>query len=592
VLEFFKTHRGTGVQAARVFRKLARGAVSARARARAGSSPIPGAHPASPDREGEDGPMLRGAWLYATAAGAVAVAVGVCAVPWAPWGQVNLPLFFALAALQGVILVTSAFPEFGESPAVPASIALQLAAVILLGPGPAAAAAGLAALSLTLKPSMSVRRVATAFTAVVFTLAVGGGAYCALHGARTPTRVLPLALCPAMATSVALSVVAAILVGATSVVGGGAHPRAAARSAVLHGIPRNAAFSCAGLLAAVLWLDRAQVIATLVVLGPWTTTRWAGQQYAAQRAAHDATVRTLVQAVEIKDWYTRGHSERVATVSEMIARRLDLDARRVEILRHAAILHDLGKVGVPTRLLRKDGRLDADEMAAIRLHPARGLEVVKDIEFLGEAYTAILYHHERVDGRGYPSGLAGDAIPEFARIIAVADAFDSMTSTRSYRPARPVATALVELRNAAGSQFDPRMVEAIEQALAEVEREGRPWCGDGTISIDVGAESTARAVSGHASVALDAGSREHPPASQGGLPAPRPARMADLYGRAETGSGEYEGAGQDRTGYTGDDYDHDDPAFASPTTSPTTSPRPITGGGFPRQNGFGRWGRR
>jgi response regulator RpfG family c-di-GMP phosphodiesterase len=243
------------------------------------------------------------------------------------------------------------------------------------------------------------------------------------------------------------------------------------------------AYSFVGLLAAVLWRHHVTVMAALVILGPLLVTRWASRQYTEQRAAHDATVRALVQAVEIKDLYTRGHSERVAQASEMIARRLGMDEKRMGILSYAAILHDVGKLGVPTRLLQKDGKFNAAELEAIRVHPVRGVDVVRDIAFLNEAYEAILHHHERMDGRGYPTGLAGERIPRFARIIAVADAFDSMTSTRSYRPARSVSDAMDELRACAGSQFDPVMVDAMEAALAEAEQGGRPWLCDGTMPI-------------------------------------------------------------------------------------------------------------
>jgi hypothetical protein len=135
---------------------------------------------------------------------------------------------------------------------------------------------------------------------------------------------------------------------------------------------------------------------------------------------------------------------------------------------------------VPTRLLRKTERLDDEEFEEIRLHPSRGVEVVRDIAFLDEAYSAILHHHERMDGLGYPSGLRGMRIPPFARIIAVADAFDSMTSTRSYRGARGSDEALNELRANMGTQFDPSIVDAIAAALARAELAGHPWRGDGT----------------------------------------------------------------------------------------------------------------
>jgi HD-GYP domain-containing protein (c-di-GMP phosphodiesterase class II) len=133
------------------------------------------------------------------------------------------------------------------------------------------------------------------------------------------------------------------------------------------------------------------------------------------------------------------------------------------------MLHDVGKLGVPTKVLQKNGPMTEEEFAAIQLHPMRGLEIVREIGFLDEALAGIMHHHEKMNGRGYPMGLAGDEIPEFARVISVADAFDSMTSTRSYRAARSIEEAVAELRRGMGDHFDPEMVEAFLRAL---DREG------------------------------------------------------------------------------------------------------------------------
>jgi HD-GYP domain-containing protein (c-di-GMP phosphodiesterase class II) len=130
----------------------------------------------------------------------------------------------------------------------------------------------------------------------------------------------------------------------------------------------------------------------------------------------------------------------------------------------------VGKLGVPTKVLQKSSKLTEEEFAAIKLHPLRGMEMLGDIEFLDEAFQGILHHHERLDGLGYPMGLQGAQIPEFARVIAVADAFDSMTSTRSYRNARTVEEAIEEIQRCKGSQFDPAMVDALIKAL-----EKEPW---------------------------------------------------------------------------------------------------------------------
>jgi putative nucleotidyltransferase with HDIG domain len=225
----------------------------------------------------------------------------------------------------------------------------------------------------------------------------------------------------------------------------------------------------AGLMMAVLWRSPYGPVAALLVLLPMCVSWWVFAQSHRERAAHRATIRALVQAVDIKDGYTRGHSERVGQASMMIARELGMDDARVEVLRFAGILHDVGKLGVPTRLLRKDGPLTPEERRVIELHPEYGHEMVRGIGFLGEARAAVLHHHERLDGSGYPYGLMGSQIPESARVVAVADAFDAMTSTRSYRRARPVPAALEELGRCAGAQFDPRMVAALVRALS---REG------------------------------------------------------------------------------------------------------------------------
>ncbi|MCC3769888.1 HD-GYP domain-containing protein, partial [Streptomyces sp. UNOC14_S4] len=220
-----------------------------------------------------------------------------------------------------------------------------------------------------------------------------------------------------------------------------------------------------GLMTAVLWRSPYGPPAALLVLLPMSVSSWFLDRYERERAAHQATVRALVQAVGIKDRYTRGHGERVGRASVLIARELGMAGERLEALRFAGILHDVGKLGVPTRLLRKDGPLTPEERRVIELHPEYGHEMVRGIGFLDEARAAILHHHERLDGRGYPYGLSGRQIPQFARIVAVADAFDAMTTTRSYSRARPVDAALAELHRCSGTQFDPRMVEALQVAL-------------------------------------------------------------------------------------------------------------------------------
>jgi HD-GYP domain-containing protein (c-di-GMP phosphodiesterase class II) len=173
-----------------------------------------------------------------------------------------------------------------------------------------------------------------------------------------------------------------------------------------------------------------------------------------------ATVKSLVGAIEEKDPYTSGHSERVHLISMLIGRQLGLGAAEMETLRWASILHDVGKIGLPGAILQKPGRLTDEEFAVVREHPDRGYRLLRPIRQLAEAAVCIRAHHEQVDGSGYPRGLRGEAIPRLARIIAVADTFDALTSTRAYRTARTLDYSLEEIRRVRGTQLDTEAVDA------------------------------------------------------------------------------------------------------------------------------------
>ncbi|GGY89420.1 HD-GYP domain-containing protein [Streptomyces poonensis] len=312
------------------------------------------------------------------------------------------------------------------------------------------------------------RRVRRLWRAARLALAVwtASRVYAALGGREAVAGPgFPYALVPAAAAALVFCVVLAVLDGGILVLAERVPARTARRGLFARQFAPVMTHGFAGLMMAVLWRSPYGPAAALLVLLPMYVSCWVFAQYHRERAAHQATIRALVQAVDIKDGYTRGHSERVGQASVMIARELGMADERVELVRFAGILHDVGKLGVPTRLLRKDGPLTPEERRIVELHPEYGHEMVRGIGFLGEARSAVLHHHERLDGSGYPYGLAGDRIPEPARVVAVADAFDAMTSTRSYRRARPVAAALEELRRCAGTQFDPVMVGALVRAL-------------------------------------------------------------------------------------------------------------------------------
>jgi len=172
------------------------------------------------------------------------------------------------------------------------------------------------------------------------------------------------------------------------------------------------------------------------------------------------TLKALVAALETRDQETHGHSERVVSFSLRLGRELGLDDARLRDLEFGALLHDIGKIGVPDSVLRKPARLTDAEWEKMRQHPSLGRQILGGIEFLEGAALVVAQHHERWDGSGYPSGLKGEEIDLNARIFAVADAFDAMVSDRVYRRGRPYEEAARELEEFAGSQFDPTVVKA------------------------------------------------------------------------------------------------------------------------------------
>lgn len=168
---------------------------------------------------------------------------------------------------------------------------------------------------------------------------------------------------------------------------------------------------------------------------------------------------SLALALETKDPYTHGHSERVAEYSSELARHLNLPEKLQENLWRAAILHDIGKIGIPDAILNKPGRLTGEEWVIMKSHPERGEAICSNLNFAREILPIIRYHHERYDGHGYPDGLNSEAIPYLARIITIADAVDAITSERSYRSPRTFEVAIDELVRGAGNQFDPILVK-------------------------------------------------------------------------------------------------------------------------------------
>jgi HD-GYP domain-containing protein (c-di-GMP phosphodiesterase class II) len=337
---------------------------------------------------------------------------------------------------------------------------------VIAGPWAAVIATAVAYLPQVRRRLPLIRRVFNGSQRVLAT-AAGGAAYTLANGPIGSSALdhEARAIFATMAATVAQHLANAALVSLVIWIDGKANPLDFLRQVVIPTFFPMAGYGFLGLLLAVVWLGGLGPFAGLLVLPPLLFARWALSQYEAEKTAQAATMRAFIQVIETKDLYTRGHSERVSEGVGLLGKHLRLSSDRQSALEHAGLLHDVGKVGVPTSIIQKPGRLDDTEMDAIRLHPARGVELIGNIPFLEEVKSAVLHHHEKYDGTGYPAGLSGANIPYFARIIGIVDAFDCLTSTRSYRPARTVEETLAILVQDKYTHFDPALVDAFVDVI-------------------------------------------------------------------------------------------------------------------------------
>lgn len=207
------------------------------------------------------------------------------------------------------------------------------------------------------------------------------------------------------------------------------------------------------------------------------------------------TIQGFARAMEAKDPYTHGHSDRVMQYSRLIARGLGMDGEQSEKICTAALMHDVGKIGIPLDALNKAQKLTRDEYEVFKEHPDKGRRILEPIEFLRDIVPAVYHHHEQYDGTGYPLGLKGEEIPLEARILAVADTYDAMTSDRAYRKALSHEIAVAELRRCAGTQFDPKIVavfiiemEKSRRAAGDEECAGPPSQPEAEVEVDAGSD--------------------------------------------------------------------------------------------------------
>ena len=207
-------------------------------------------------------------------------------------------------------------------------------------------------------------------------------------------------------------------------------------------------------------------------------TKQLAEKHQELRTAYVQTIRALAEAVDAKDAYTRGHSERVGVYASKLAREMNFPKEFIERVYIAGVLHDVGKIGVPDHIITKPARLTDDEYAEIKKHPEIGAKILEPVTFLADIVSCVRHHHEWYDGsaQGYPMQLAGERIPLPSRVILVADTVEAMTSDRPYRKALPLEAVLNELHRYAGTQFDPVCAKAM---LVLLEREGESFIRKG-----------------------------------------------------------------------------------------------------------------
>jgi hypothetical protein len=253
------------------------------------------------------------------------------------------------------------------------------------------------------------------------------------------------------------------------------------RERLAHGVPHELAYGPLAALLVVAEHDMGGL--ALALIGVPVAALWLGQAQSI-RAAHQSvrdlraanerlrammqsTVESLARTIEARDPYTGGHTERVGEFAGRIAKRLGFDEDELRAVAVGAVIHDVGKIGIPDAVLLKPGALDDGEWAAMRRHPEIGSYILDELDLPAHAKAMARHHHERFDGAGYPDGLSGDEIPLAARILTVADTIDAMTTDRPYRKALPMSVAIDELRDKAGTQFCPRVVAAAVDVISD-----------------------------------------------------------------------------------------------------------------------------
>ncbi len=392
-------------------------------------------------------------------------------VGWLVTGQ--LGDIYAVLVLSGLGIMSWLLREIDVGSRVQLSFLsiILLTAAVVVGPVGAAIVGAAAAVGQKESHPVIVRLFNVALSSSLGS--IGGLVYVWSGGLRAPEnsdsagRILLLVGLPLIVADVAQCLLNAALISGVVRFSAGTPVRTQFFKLLATSGAAYVGYGVIGFLFVVLWLPAGVGwFSAVLVLAPLFVARWAFVQYGDELRAHDRTLRALVTAVETKDPSNRGHSDRTAQLAEWLAETLGLGHKEIQDVRTAAMLHDIGKVCVPSKVLRARQKLTDDDLVVLAEHALSAVELVQGIDFVTDSLEGIAHHHERFDGRGYPAGLKGEDIPLTARLVAVADTFDTLTTSRSYRGAAPAEVALQVISERAGTQFDPVVVDALGRVLA------------------------------------------------------------------------------------------------------------------------------
>ena len=405
---------------------------------------------------------------------AIAVALTAAAMAWWAWTLQTRPFDYLVPLMLVASLISEslavAIPGGGS---ISLSYPLAVATTLTVGPGYAALVVFVSnAPDLLARPRSSWDRLLFNTSQVVLGVAIPGVAF-TLLGGTIPGAGRPLTILPLVVVAILGIAINFAFFGMALNILSGESARLVWARVFSWMSPSQLVLGFVGIAIAVIIRAIGGVGLALFVV-PLIVARQTYQQSIRLRGAYADTVGSMVAALEAKDIYTKGHSLRVAEYAVLISKALELAPAAIERIEYAALLHDLGKVGVSRRVLGKQGTLSVEEYDEIKRHPEIGAHILSDVPYLADLVPIIAAHHERLDGSGYGQGLEGAAIPFESRILAVADAYDAMTSARPYRGAMSHEAAMDQLLQGCGTQFDEDVVTAFESAWSEREEAAVP----------------------------------------------------------------------------------------------------------------------